>query len=47
MLGQNVFQTEFYENNITIDLPQLFGGAYIAELYMNNQFDFRTKLIKQ
>ncbi len=47
MLGQVVYQTEFYSNNITLDLPQLFGGAYIAELYLNNQFNFRAKLIKR
>ncbi len=46
MLGQVVYKAEFYENNLTLDLPQLLGGAYVAELYLNNQFNFRTKLIK-
>ncbi len=47
MLGQIVYQLEYYQNNIIIDLPQLFGSTYIAELYLNNTFNFRTKLIKR
>ncbi|MBA2611182.1 MAG: T9SS type A sorting domain-containing protein [Bacteroidetes bacterium] len=46
MLGQKVFYLEFYQNNISIDLPQLLDGTYIAELYLNNQLSFRTKLLK-
>ncbi len=46
-LGQQVYQTTFNQNNITLDLPQLQSGAYIATLYLNNQFNYRAKLIKQ
>ncbi len=46
-LGQQVYQAEFYQNNITLELPQLPSGAYIATLYLNTHFSFRTKLVKQ
>ncbi len=47
LLGQTVYQTEFYQNDLTLDLQQLHSGAYVAELYLNNKINFRTKLIKQ
>ncbi len=45
-LGQIVYSTEFYQNSINIDLPQLQSGAYTAQLYVNGNFSYRTKLIK-
>jgi hypothetical protein len=47
LLGQTVYKTEFYQNDLTLDLQQLHSGAYVAELYLNNKFNCRTKLIKQ
>ena len=47
LLGQTVYQTEFYKSNVTLELPTIAVGAYIAEIYLNNQLNFRTKLIKQ
>ncbi len=46
LLGQTVYQTEFYQNSITIDLPQLPNGAYFAEI-INNGLCYRYKLIKE
>jgi hypothetical protein len=46
-LGQTIYTAEFYQSNYTLDLPQIPSGAYIATLYLNNQINFRTKLIKQ
>lgn len=45
--GQIFYQTEFYQNIITLDLSAIPGGAYIVQLYLNDEFNFRTKLIKQ
>ncbi len=46
-LGQIAYQTEFYQSNITLDLPQLPSGAYSTQLYINTNFSYRSKLIKQ
>jgi hypothetical protein len=46
-LGQPIYTTEFYQSNYTINLPQIPSGAYIATLYLNNQINYRVKLIKQ
>jgi len=46
-LGQIVYTIEFYQNYTTLDLQQLPSGAYVSNLYLNNQFNFRTKLIKK
>ena len=46
-LGQTVYTSEFYQNDLAIDLFQLQAGTYVATLYLNDKFNFRTKLIKQ
>jgi hypothetical protein len=46
-LGQTIYQTEFYQNSISIDLSELQSGAYLAEVYLNNNFSYRSKLIKE
>ncbi len=45
-LGKIVYTMEFYKNDLTINLPQLVSGAYVAEIYINNKPSFRTKLVK-
>ncbi len=46
-LGQIVYTREFYQNDLTFDLPQLIGGAYLAQVYINGKFNYGSKLIKQ
>jgi hypothetical protein len=46
-LGQTIYTAEFNQSNYTIDLPQIPSGAYVAILYLNNQINYRKKLIKQ
>ncbi len=44
--GQTVYTTEFYQNGLTIELLDLENGIYFIQLYINNQLNFRNKLIK-
>ncbi len=47
LLEQTIYTTQFYQNNLIIDLPQISSGTYIVALYINSQLSYRGKLIKQ
>ncbi len=47
LLGQIIYQTEFYQNNYSEDLSHLPSGVYMAQLFLNGSFSHRTKLIKE
>jgi hypothetical protein len=47
VLGQKVFEAEFYQNNATIDILNVSEGTYITELSLNSKILTRKKFIKK